>query len=143
MKWFLSLLKKKNIEIECGEICMTFCTICFKKNFGHYSVIDTNSEGWKYWYKKDMVKKRICPNCGNILKNNTKICKKCIFDISSLEKREIKYHVKYKSDEGNFETDLVSNYGIPEKDMENLAAYIGGWKSKTNVKIISCEEIEE
>ena len=131
------------IEIKCMKICMTFCTNCFEKEFGHYSVIDNSSNGWKYWYKKYMVYKGICPNCGNILNNKIKICTKCTFNISSLEKREIRYHIKYESDEGNFETDLKSGYGIPEKDMKNLEAYIGGWKSKTNVKIISCMEIEE
>ena len=56
---------------------------------------------------------------------------------------DIKYHIKYTSKEGEFEIDMVSTYKIPKKDIKYLEAYIGGWQLKTNVKIISCIEIEK
>lgn len=66
-------------EIKCMEISMIFCTTCFKQNFGHYSIIDTASSGWKYWYAIYMETRKICPNCGKVLDNTIQICTKCTY----------------------------------------------------------------
>lgn len=71
-------------QIECSGTSMIFCTICFKQEFSHYSVIDTASNGWRYWYKKHMETKRICTNCGKELENTIKICTRCTYEYKGL-----------------------------------------------------------
>lgn len=68
------------IKVECVETIMIFCTTCFRKEFGHYPVIDTASNGWEYWYKKHMETKRICTNCGKELESTIKICTRCTYE---------------------------------------------------------------